>query len=85
MHRRAKIVQKSRQRKRQRARRAARLGLGLKYIDAHPACASTMAAASPFGPDPITHARLIVVIVLRLVPFFVLRLATHSLANSLTH
>ena len=24
-----------------------------------PACASTMAAASPFGPDPITHARLI--------------------------
>ena len=24
-----------------------------------PACASTMAAASPLGPDPITHARLI--------------------------
>ena len=36
---------------------AAGLRLGFKHFDAHPACASTMAAASPLGPAPTTTAR----------------------------
>ena len=59
MHRRASVMQKSRQRQRQCACGATRHGSASNTSTRNPPCASTIAAASPFGPDPITHARFI--------------------------